>query len=100
MTLLLGGSGLTIEDVVRVARDGERVALDPTAAARMARARAVVERALADGSEAYGVTTGVGVRKSFRVTAAAHDALLLRQHVIAQGPALPEDSRRLLRPTS
>ncbi len=91
MTLLLGGSGLTIENVVRVARDGERVALDPAAAARMALARAVVERALADGSEAYGVTTGVGVRKSFRVTAAAHDSLLLRQHLIAQGPALPED---------
>ena len=56
-----------------------------------AAARAVVERTLADGIEAYGVTTGVGVRKSFRVTADGHEALLLRQHLIAQGPALPRD---------
>ena len=91
MTLTLTGSGLTIEDVVRVARRGETVALDPAALGRMAAARAVVERTLADGVEAYGVTTGVGVRKSFRVTEGGHEALLLRQHLIAQGPPLPRD---------
>ncbi len=91
MTLTLTGSGLTIEDVVRVARRGETVALDTAALERMAAARAVVERTLADGVEAYGVTTGVGVRKSFRVTEGGHEALLLRQHLIAQGPPLPRD---------
>ena len=58
MTLALTGSGLTIDDVVRVARRGEPVSLDPAALDRMAAARAVVERTLADGVEAYGVTTG------------------------------------------
>jgi histidine ammonia-lyase len=91
MTLVLSGDSLTIEDVVRVARDGEPVRLAPAAARRMAAARAVVERTLADGVEAYGVTTGVGVRKSFRVADGGHDALLLRQHMIAQGPPLPRD---------
>jgi histidine ammonia-lyase len=91
MTLALTGSGLTIDDVVRVARGGEPVSLDRAALDRMAAARAVVERTLAEGIEAYGVTTGVGVRKSFRVTADGHEALLLRQHLIAQGPALPRD---------
>jgi histidine ammonia-lyase len=91
MSLGLTGSGLTIGDVVRVARHGEQVSLDPTALGRMASARAVVERMLADGVEAYGVTTGVGVRKSFRVTDDGHEALLLRQHLIAQGPLLPHD---------
>ena len=57
----------------------------------MAAARAVVERTLADGVEAAGVTTGVGVTKTFRVADAGHDALLLRQHLIAQGPPLPRD---------
>lgn len=91
MTIVLSGSGLTIADVVRVAREGETVALDPAALRRMADARAVVERALAGGAEAYGVTTGVGMRKAFRVTSADHDALLLRQHLIAQGAPLPAD---------
>src|SRR5262245_2001890 len=91
MTLVLSGDSLTIEDVVRVARHGEQVRLAPAAARRMAAARAVVERTLAEGVEAYGVTTGVGVRKSFRVADDGHDALLLRQHLIAQGPALAAD---------
>ena len=91
MTVVLSGDSLTIEDVVRVARDAEHVRLSPEAVHRMAAARAVVERTLADGVEAYGVTTGVGVRKSFRVTDDGHEALLLRQHLIAQGPALPGD---------
>ena len=91
MTLVLSGDSLTIEDVVRVARAGETVQLAPAAARRMAAARGVVERTLADGVEAYGVTTGVGVRKSFRVADDAHDALLLRQHLIGQGPPLPAD---------
>ena len=91
MTVVLTGTGLTIDDVVRVARRAETVALEPAALERMTAARAVAERALASGTEAYGVTTGVGVRKSFRVTASGHDALLLRQHLIAQGPPLPAD---------
>ena len=91
MTLTLTGNGLTVDDVVRVARRGETVALDAAALERMAAARAIVERMLADGVEAYGVTTGVGVRKSFRVTDDGHEALLLRQHLIAQGPTLPRD---------
>jgi histidine ammonia-lyase len=91
MSLALTGGSLTIDDVVHVARDGRDVTLDAGAIARMTAARAVVERAIADDVEAYGVTTGVGVRKSFRVTEDGHDALLLRQHLIAQGPALPRD---------
>ena len=91
MSVALTGSGLTIDDVVRVARRGEPVSLETAALDRMASARAVVEQALADDVEAYGVTTGVGVRKSFRVTEAGHEALLLRQHLIAQGPTLPHD---------
>ena len=94
VTVVLTGSALTIADVVRVARHGERVELDPDVAPRMAAAREVVERALASGDEAYGVTTGVGVRKSFRVTADRHDPLLLRQHLIAQGLPLGHDAVR------
>ena len=44
MTIVLSGDSLTIEDVVRVARDGEQVRLAPEAAHRMAAARAVFSR--------------------------------------------------------
>ena len=57
----------------------------------MTAARAVVERSLEDGAAAYGVTTGVGVRKAFTVDADGHDRLLVDQHLIAQGAAAPHD---------
>jgi histidine ammonia-lyase len=60
--LRLDGQGLTAEDVVRVARHGAPVELDPAASARMSASRAVVERYLADGRAAYGLTTGLGAR--------------------------------------
>jgi histidine ammonia-lyase len=91
VTVVLSGSTLTVGDVVRVARDGERVELDPGVAPRMDAARGIAEAALASGDEAYGVTTGVGMRKAFRVSADGHDALLLRQHLIGQGPTLDHD---------
>jgi histidine ammonia-lyase len=94
MGIVLTGRDLTVDHVVRVARQGETVSLAPDVADRMAEARAVVDRALAEDVEAYGVTTGVGVRKAFRVTDDGHDGVLLRQHVIGQGAALPADVTR------
>ena len=60
MTVVLDGASLTVDEVLRVARREERVQLAPAALERMARARAVVEDALARGDVVYGLTTGVG----------------------------------------
>jgi histidine ammonia-lyase len=56
------GSGrrLTIEDVVRVARDGEQVELVSAAVERIRSCRAVLERKLAAHEVMYGVNTGIG----------------------------------------
>ncbi len=83
--VLLTGSDLTLDELVAVARGRAVVDLDPAALSAMTRARAVADRAIAEGTAAYGVTTGVGSRKSFRVDDPEHDRLLVRQHVIAQG---------------
>ena len=83
--VVLTGSTLTLEDVLAVARGGAQVEIDPAALEAMARARAVVDRSIADGTPAYGVTTGVGSRKVFDVDADGHDRLLVRQHRISQG---------------
>jgi len=60
-TLTLTGEGLSIGDVERVA-DGQKVAIGAGAEARMAAARALVDRYVAEGLPAYGITTGLGVR--------------------------------------
>ncbi|HEY7380905.1 MAG TPA: aromatic amino acid lyase [Gaiella sp.] len=91
MPVTLTGRGLTLEDVVAVARDREPVELAPDALAAMEAARAVVERALGRGAEIYGITTGVGMRKAFRVSSGDHDRVLVRQHLIAQGTRAPDD---------
>jgi histidine ammonia-lyase len=90
-TVVLTGSTLTLDDLVAVAREGAQVEIGPEALEAMARARAVVESSVAGGSPAYGVTTGVGSRKTFDVEAEGHDRLLVRQHRISQGSPVAAD---------
>jgi histidine ammonia-lyase len=91
MTVVLTGRDLTLDEVVRVARGHERVELAPAARAAMGEARALVERMIADGGTAYGLTTGVGVRKLHDIAARDHDRVILHQHLTGHGPAAPHD---------
>jgi histidine ammonia-lyase len=54
------GEPLTIDGVVRVARDGEEVALAPEALERIGRCRSLLEEKLAAREVMYGVNTGIG----------------------------------------
>ena len=60
MPLLLDGKKLTLEDVVRVARDGETVELSPEALARIDKCRAMLERKIEAREIMYGINTGIG----------------------------------------
>lgn len=60
MVYTITGTGLTIEDVERVARQNEVVKLCPKAAERIARVRKVLDTKLAAGETIYGVNTGIG----------------------------------------
>jgi histidine ammonia-lyase len=93
MTVVLTGTTLALEDVVRVAREGEQVEIAKDALARMRASRDVVEGALARGEQVYGFSTGVGMRKLFSIEddQAQFNALLVRGHLVAQGPAAPND---------
>jgi histidine ammonia-lyase len=94
MTIMLNGSDLTVTQVVAAARHGETVALAPGAIAAMRQARAVVEEALAGREPVYGLTTGVGERKSFLLDPAERHRFnrrLVLNHRIAQGEAAPAD---------
>jgi histidine ammonia-lyase len=91
MTVTLTGTDLQLEEVVRVARALEPVELAPRALEQMAAARRVAEQVLESGGTAYGLTTGLGIRRDSAIDAPDHDRLVLRQHLMGHGPVAPRD---------
>jgi len=60
MTLIARGSGLTIEDVVNVARNQQKVQLHPDSVEKIKRCRAMLEEKIEAREIMYGVNTGIG----------------------------------------
>jgi len=60
MSVVLNGRGLTVDDVVRVARHREPVELSSEALEKIAHCRRFLEKKVADGEIMYGVNTGIG----------------------------------------
>ncbi|HQU37809.1 MAG TPA: aromatic amino acid ammonia-lyase, partial [Anaerolineales bacterium] len=60
MTIALNGSSLTIEKLVAIARDNEKVELAPEALERVKVCRAMLEEKLAKKEIMYGTNTGIG----------------------------------------
>jgi histidine ammonia-lyase len=60
MTIVLDGSSLTIEKLVAIARDNEKVQLAPQAFERIKVCRAMLEEKLANKEIMYGTNTGIG----------------------------------------
>ncbi len=58
--LIIKGEGLTIQDVVNVARNGQKVELHQDAKARINTCRAMLERKIEANEIMYGVNTGIG----------------------------------------
>jgi histidine ammonia-lyase len=94
VTLVINGRDLDRQQLVRVARGGEPVALDQAVAARMMESNAIVKTALGDGRSVYGLSTAVGVLKRVEVgpdAAADYSQRMIRQHAVAQGPEAPAE---------
>jgi len=86
------GKDLRIDDVVAVAA-GCPVVLDSAAVVAMQRSRDAVDRIVAEGEIAYGITTGFGRFKDRIIDAADVGALqrnLIRSHAAGVGPLLDE----------
>jgi histidine ammonia-lyase len=60
MTIILDGSSLTVEKLVAIARDNEKVELDAQALERIKICRAMLEEKLANKEVMYGTNTGIG----------------------------------------
>ncbi len=59
-TLIITGSGLTVNDVVNVARHGQKIELHPDARKRILECRAMLEKKIDAHEIMYGVNTGIG----------------------------------------
>jgi histidine ammonia-lyase len=66
-TLVLDGSSLSLSDIRDVAERHRPVELSPAAAARVAKARALVDRVAAGDEPAYGINTGFGTLAEVRI---------------------------------
>ncbi len=60
MAIVISGTGLTVEKLVRIARHNEKVELHPDAVARINKCRAMLERKITQHEIMYGVNTGIG----------------------------------------
>jgi histidine ammonia-lyase len=60
MTIILDGSGLTVDTLTSIARDGKKVALAPAALERIKVCRRMLEEKLAAREIMYGTNTGIG----------------------------------------
>ena len=90
--VLLDGSSLTLEQLLVIAQDGERVGIAPEAAVRVNRAREVVDRKAEGADPVYGINTGFGSFAEVKIAPDALDALqlnLLRSHAAGVGDPLP-----------
>lgn len=99
MNLVIGidGDSLTIEDVVRVARHGEEVAIAEQAVRKIRRSRDVVERAISENKVIYGINTGFGELANVRIGSkdlAQLQTNLIRSHSAGVGQPFEEESVR------
>jgi histidine ammonia-lyase len=92
--ILLDGKTLTPDQVAMIARHRAPARLAQAARTRNDEARAAVAAMIERGDELYGVTTGVGALRSYRVPPEERDGYairLLRSHACGAGPVLPAE---------
>jgi histidine ammonia-lyase len=90
----LAGSGVTIADVVAVARAQAPVSLSGAARSRVVAARAVVERAASGDTAIYGLTTALGANTGQPIPAAeraAYQARAVQARAVGVGTPFATD---------
>jgi histidine ammonia-lyase len=97
--VVLGGSPLTIDEVVAVARHGASVEIHEAALARMATTRAVIDDLAHDTVPHYGVSTGFGALARRHIPTQMRAQLqlsLVRSHAAGSGPEVETEVVRAL----
>jgi histidine ammonia-lyase len=94
MTLIIDGETLSINHIVSVARDFEKVGLSENSKEKVIKCREFVESLVAGEKVVYGVTTGFGAFDNVFISKEQSDKLqenLILSHSAAVGPPLPEE---------
>jgi histidine ammonia-lyase len=94
MAMILEGTRLSAEALVRVARAGEQVALSSAVLERLAQGRSAFERLLSRGDTIYGVNTGIGElceKPVDREELSRFQEDLVRSHAAGIGEPAPRD---------
>lgn len=99
-TLLIDGNSLSLTDILDVAARGRKVTVSEEAFGRVAKARAVVERAAESDEPTYGVNTGFGTLAEVKIEKKDLQKLqrnLIVSHAAGVGqPLSPAEARALL----
>jgi len=96
---ILGDRLLTIDDVVQVARERERVKISEEAIKRMEQSRIWVDKVLESGKPVYGINTGFGELSNILVPRERWEHLqrnLILSHCTGVGERFPEDVCRAI----
>ena len=92
MTITLDGHDLTIEKVVRVARENDRIAIHPEAMKRIKTCRDLLERKIKKKEIMYGVNTGIGELSEVVLTqeqVEQYQKYLIYSHAAGYGKPMP-----------
>jgi histidine ammonia-lyase len=98
-TITLGIDGMTIEDLVAIARRRARVLVSAEAERRIVETRRLVDRWVDEGRIIYGVTTGFGALSGVTISKADTGRLqhnILLSHAAGVGDLMDEESVRAL----
>ncbi len=98
-TIILTGTGVTIDDVVRVARAAAPVALSPAARERVSAARAIVDRLAQSETAIYGVNSALGANTGKAISQddlAAYQERAVQARAVGVGPRHPTDAVRAM----
>ncbi|HEX6230845.1 MAG TPA: aromatic amino acid ammonia-lyase [Actinomycetota bacterium] len=97
MSVVLDGTSLTIEQLVRIAREGAEVELAPAALERVRACRAMLEDKLSAREIMYGVNTGIGEFSEIVLTdeqVEAFQRYLIYNHAAGIGEPAPIETVR------
>ena len=98
-TLRLDGHGLSLADVVAVARQGRRVELSADARRAMEASAALIDGFVASDTPVYGVTTGFGALANTAIPAertAELQVALVRSHAAGMGDTVDDEIVRAM----
>ena len=97
--LVINGKGLTLQNVIEVARFGQKVSLADETKARVVQSRRYIDQLVQEERVVYGITTGFGKFSDVHIGGSETELLqrnLIVSHSCGTGPLFPEETVRAI----